>query len=131
MPFHPGFYRQPLVGVGGRHGKPGIDLHECAAARTNLGIAQLPKSGGPAGGRNPSGEEVGAEGEQEVGVTDIQIRQQLLVEDVLDRGLVGGVSQGFKSDMASTEGLGESAGDGAQGTAQRLGYQGQVFAPGF
>ena len=124
---------QPLVGVGRRHGKAGVNMHQVTPASLGLApvaLAEFAVGRGQAGGTLPGRKKVGAKGNYIVGVANIKVGQAVLVEHALDCGAVGGIVQRLKSQLASAQGCGEPVGDHAQGAAQGFGNQDHALAAG-
>ena len=99
-----------------------------AAFAAAIALAELPVASVPAGGRNPGGEEVGAEGQNEIRVIDVEIGEDVLSVDVFDGGTVDVVVVGLELQVLDAGGLGEPAGQHPEMPAGRLGDHGGVGA---
>ena len=103
----------PLVGVGRGHGEAGIHVVQGAAFASAgvgaaLALAELAVAPVPAGGGNPGGEEISPEGQDEIGVLDIEIGEDILLVHVLDGGAVDIVVHGLEGQVLDAGGLGEA-----------------------
>ena len=96
---------------------------EGAAMFPALALAEFPVAAIPAGRRNPGGEEVGTEGENEVCVLHIEVGENVLVVHVLDGGSVDIVVHRLVAHVLGAHGLGETGGQQSQVAARRLGQE--------
>ena len=93
-----------------------------------LSLAELAVAPVPAGGRNPGGEEVCAEGQDEVGVLDVEVGEDVLLVDVLDGGAVDVIVHGLELQVLDAGGLGETVRKHPQVAAHGLGDHDGVVA---
>ena len=96
MAFPTGFNRQPLVRVCSSHGESGIYLVEHAS----FAVFSLPEFTVPtveSGGRNPGGEEVCTERQNELAVFQVKVGHRILSVDALHCCPVSIVVDGFES----------------------------------
>ena len=100
----------PLVGVGRGHGEAGVHLIQSAAVVAVASLAELAVAPHPAGRRNPGGKEIRAEGQNDVGVLQVEVGENVLLVDVFDGGAIDVVVDGLEVQMLGAEGFGEAGG---------------------